>query len=238
VWPPPASTTAEPATQWPLTAVNSREGVTISSPTSTTPNSDTPCTKAAEGIAATLEKLEAQAECAHILTEDLDAAVEAELNAQVMVLERALKAVAPVRRAICGPIESEDVSWVGTSRESSVTYFPQRGLRLAGGSRMAGDYDDTRGAYKGSALVLWADGTLGQLEYSGEWTKWMREANRLESIAIPITTREALQQWNLEDLLASLTAALNEQAQRAGTAEKERAIARAARLAAVAALAR
>ena len=76
------------------------------------------------------------------------------------------------------------------------------------------------------------------MEFSGDWTLVEPEEDRLRPVALSITVREALQEWNLEELLAALSAALNKQAERAKPTKADRARARAARLAAMATLAR
>ena len=209
----------------------------MKSPTDTSTNSDAPCNESEDGIAAALERLEAQAESARLLTEDFNAAIEAETNAEIMVLERALKAIAPVRRAICRPIATEDILWNPSGHNYCVNHFPQHGITLAGGYTIEGDPDDPDISCSGSSLVLWADGTFGLMVYTAGWLTCVGGAVRVERTAMPITLRQALPQWSLEELLAALTAVLNEQVERVPPAEKERAIARAVRLATVAALA-
>lgn len=210
----------------------------MTSPTIASTSSGATSVNPDDEIAATLAQLEAQAEAVCIVMEDYNAAVQAELNAEVMVLERALRAVSPMRRSLCKPVVSEDYLWNDEGHDCSTKHFPQHGVELSGGWLIQGDPDDPQINCMGSSLVLWADGTLGELGYAAEWLTDVGGTVRLECTAEPVTTRQALQKWNLEELLAKLTAALKEQAEHVDPAEKERAIARAARLTAVAGLAR
>lgn len=169
----------------------------------------TPSTPVAafEGLATTVSRLASTVTELAPAAADLEATTTDALDAEADVVDAAIALVRPLLPHLARAIRS---SWTGTSTDGLCgteqwETFPLRGLVLAGSLRTAeGGHNDTRGSISGQALVLWSDGSLADVYTTGMWTRWDRESPWLTRTAVPTTAREAVEGWEVDDLLKCL----------------------------------
>lgn len=161
-------------------------------------------------------------------------AIASERAAEVQVLEQVIALVKPALRALCGRIVATydvshhaDVNYGGgvcktTSRE-------ERGFCIAGDARA---YEDTpqanSGGYEGQGLWLLADGTLAEIAWSGNWSRWQGSSWGYASVLHPVTF--SAREWKLNECLESIESALAKQLAGNKPAVTEAALARATKL--------
>lgn len=147
---------------------------------------------------------------------ELESAIDAERSAEADVLTAAIEAARPALRAICSRMVSRDTDFhiadVNKAR-SVVEYHAERGLHLAGAANGERDQPrDNDGGYEGEGLFLLSDGSLARRTWSGAWSKWQGATDDLRSTLAPITVREAMDEWDLDDCLKNLHEALSKAA--------------------------
>jgi hypothetical protein len=160
------------------------------------------------GIAATAAQVAAQ-------HGELESAIDAERYAEAAILERAIAAAKPALRAICSALRSRDTTTgladPDKQRREYETHA-ERGLRLDGDAKAEREQSRAdSGTYGGSALYLLDDGTLAERTWSGRWTRWQGGTDETLSTLRPVTPREAMDSWDLDDCIESLRAALEGQ---------------------------
>lgn len=148
----------------------------------------------------------------------VEAAEAAELGDQISLLEAAIARVCPVLGMISARIESSYVRFVdGVGGVDTQRFFRRRGVVLAGPGEQAigqGRSGVRGGQVGGDSLVLWEDGSPGCIRYSGSWSCYSGDADRMRTSAAAVTPRHALIQYDLECCLSSLDRALTLAAER------------------------
>lgn len=140
-------------------------------------------------------------------------AIEKERDAEAQVLAAAIETARPALWAITYKIKSsERTFWPDSVRtETEYETYQHDGLRLAG-SGPTRDYPTANaGTYKGRALYLLEDGTLVKVVYGGDWSKWQGSSSGWDTQFTPITCREAMDKWKLEECIQSISEALDKQ---------------------------
>lgn len=92
------------------------------------------------------------------------------------------------------------------------------GIVVAGEGLQRDNPRDNRGSYEGSHLILSHDGVLYELSYFGDWSKWQGSSWGWEAELAAIDEGEAVDSFNLEEIVSSLSEALD--AQLSGNAKK------------------
>lgn len=147
------------------------------------------------------------------LAEEHSDAIDKEREAEAQVLAAAIETARPALPAITAKIKtSERTFWPDSVRtETEYETYQQDGRRLAGAGPTR-DYPTANdGKYKGSALYLLEDGTLVKVRYEGTWTKWQGRAEGWEAQCTPITCREAMDVWRLDECVKAISDALDKQ---------------------------
>jgi len=94
-------------------------------------------------------------------------------------------------------------------------HHDQRGLILINEFKQECTDRDTRGEYSGWQLVLFADGTFGTLERSGDWSRWQGESSGWGiSEEETLTPGEAIRRYSLKDIMHGLASELEEAKER------------------------
>jgi hypothetical protein len=168
-----------------------------------------------------------------------EAAIAAERDVEAAILTQAIEAARPALRAIAQRIVTSERTYWPTSATtaSDEQYHDVRGVCVSDG--VPGPLRDhpraNRGAYQGTDLFVLVDGSLLELAYSGQWSRWQGEGSSWETTARVLTPREAMDGYDLATVLGYLADKLARQARVAQTAKARD---RAERLEAVVKLAR
>jgi hypothetical protein len=166
------------------------------------------------------------------------AAIDAEREAEAAVLERAIAAARPALRAIAGVITQTYYSTSGRNGLNPVkrdAHFDERGLCIGDEYTRENDESGNRGTLGGERLYLLTDGRLAVVERDGTWSCWQGEPDQYEATMAFVSLREAMADWDLDGALQAIAEALGKQARAKATAAAQE---RAARLAALAQLAK
>jgi hypothetical protein len=167
-------------------------------------------------------------------------AKRAAIEAEALILERALAAAKPGLKAIVSRIRSaERTAWHDNAYTSSeYDHAEKRGVRVAGvkGPQQIHPRDNS-GQYEGEALFVMEDGSLAEGSYSGSWTRWQGQGSGWQMKLVSLSAVEAMEGWELPEVLEGLAQALDAQlGKRAEPAKAARE--RAEKLAAIAKLAK
>lgn len=171
----------------------------------------------------------------------MTAAIDSERAAEAALLEAAIDAVRPALRALSSRLQSRYYCTSGANGCNPVEradHFTDRGLVLVDDYGSQKDRTGNRGDYRGTRLVVLSDGQLARLERGGSWSHWQGEDNEFDVTLTLVTPLQAVKQYALADILASLRDALQRQLDGAAPKRTAAAQARAEKLTAIAALAR
>lgn len=137
--------------------------------------------------------------------------IEQEAEALDAILEKIRPLLAVVARQVQVAYHDSGEQF-STSHEE---YHDKRGLVLL--DRFGQEcYDrDTRGAYTGSRLILWQDGTLSCLERVGEWSRWQGEPSGWYiDKEEDLTTEQAVRRYGLAAIVQGLADEIVEASER------------------------
>ncbi len=169
-------------------------------------------------------------------SDELASAIDAERSAEAAVLDAVIAAAKPGLRAVCSRM-LKSYAVLTDEGDERKTRFAEKGLLLDGsGAQSRGERGATRGPYSGEDLYLLDDGRLARVTYLGGWSRWQGESSSWEAEMKILTTRDAMNAWALDKLIAEIVKAFD--AALAGDATKRSAAARerAAKLRAIAEL--
>ena len=118
-------------------------------------------------------------------------------RAATTAIKKGIRALVPIM-PYCADRIVASVDHVGAAHRAAIIYHPVAGVILAGGpvdeDRSAAD----SGCVTGTALVVWEDGRLERLIYSGFWKREHGEYHRTwRSEAAPVTLADAVHEWPL-----------------------------------------
>jgi len=141
------------------------------------------------------------------------AAIAAERDAEAAVLERAIALTKPALRAVTSKLLQYYASTGGQNGcnpQKVRDYFDSPGLILV--NKYYNDSDETgnRGTFCGDRLVLMLDGSLSVATREGTWSHWQGEWSSFQATLTPLTAREAVERYKLDDILRSLRDAFGE----------------------------
>ncbi len=128
---------------------------------------------------------------------------------ELATLERACKAAAPlVPHLGTHPQRDERTFWPDSScSETETTAFKGLAIHLLDDTEAYQKHPrGQRGKYAGSGLWLDSEGQLRLLTYAGIWSRWQGEASSWKATASTVTPADALERWELGELLAALEA--------------------------------
>ena len=156
----------------------------------------------------------------------MTSAFEEERDAEAALLGQIVDAVRPALKALSNRLKASERVWWPTNAEtaSQKSYHPERGVRLDGSGPERDFPHANDGAITGRDLVLLDSGDFATLDWSGSWTKWQGRSSSEESTLTRISPREVVDEWDAEDLAATLAKKL--QAHADGRSEKTTAAAR------------
>jgi hypothetical protein len=140
-------------------------------------------------------------------------AIGEERDAKAQVLAAAIETAQPALSAITYKIESSQRTFWPDSVRTETEYetYQQDGLRLGGPGPLCDYPTAIDGLYKGRALYLLEDGTLVNVRYRGNWSRWQGASSGWKAEFTPITCREAMDKWKLEECIQSISEALDKQ---------------------------
>ena len=72
--------------------------------------------------------------------------------------------------------------------------------------------DGNTGVYEGTMLVLAQDGALHETTAGGSWSQWQGAWSTQERTIAPMTARQAMDSYDLDDCLTALAGKLQKQA--------------------------
>ena len=162
-----------------------------------------------------------------------------EREAEAALLGRIITTVKPALRALASAIKSRDYQTAGRNGCNPVhTYdtFDDRGVCLVDGFDHDKDETGNRGTNSGSRLYLLDDGRLAEVEREGTWSRWQGEPDTWEATLTIVSAVEAVDRYELADMIEALNTKLAEQLKGAKPVRTKAAQARASKLAAVASL--
>ncbi len=157
----------------------------------------------------------------------MTSAFEEERAAEAALLAQIVDAVRPALKALSNRLKASERVWWPTSVEtaSEKTYHPERGVLIDGEGPERDFPRANDGAIVGRDLVLLDDASFAVLTWSGNWTRWQGRSSEESSTLTRITTREVVDEWNVEEIALVLADWL--EAQRDGKAVKTTAAAKA-----------
>jgi hypothetical protein len=186
---------------------------------------------------ASPEELGPKARRAGEAAAELAAAVAAERDAEAELLTEAIEAARTGLRAICGRRRVRDATW--TTQEGTVPHaehedYSQPARRLVGAETALEDSSRASGGrYEGNALWILVDGTLAEVTYYGQWTRWQGGRSEWQAKVEIVTPREAMNNWELADVVEALSQALDGALKGKADVRTKAALARAAKLRAI-----
>lgn len=168
-------------------------------------------------------------------------AAEAELAAKSELLSNVIQLVKPALRAI-GTKPQLSRRWVG--RRDDVTRYTKRCVALScdqpmvGPERDSDNYSDTRGGFEGQDLLLREDGAIVELTYTGSWSNWQGETSSWTATVKEYASVEEAMADGWDNVELYVSCIVDAVAAAKGSREKstKKAIERAEKLAALAAL--
>jgi hypothetical protein len=169
-----------------------------------------------------------------------EAAINAERDAEALVLQTAIDAAKPALRAVCSRMLRVDKSTSGNNGCNPVEdqqYFEERGLVLVDDFDKGRDTTGNRGWLGGYRIVLLSDGTLAKVEREGSWSCWQGEWTGWEATLTPMTARDVMDREELDECLKAISTALDKQISSKRDEATKAALARAEQLRALATLA-
>jgi hypothetical protein len=178
---------------------------------------------------------------AQVVTEhtEYEGALAAQNEAEAALLTRIIETVKPALRALASGIVKTygDTSGQnGCNPVSEREYFAERGVCLVNAYTSTKDTTGNRGTWQGERLYLLSDGRLAEASRTGEWSCWQGEWDRYEATLKIVDAAYAVKDYELADIVESLTEKLNEQIKGQKTTRTKAARSRAERLAALATL--
>lgn len=181
----------------------------------------------------TIAELQARAAEVAETAERHSAAIRAERDAEAEVLAAGIEAVRPALPALCSRIKRSSYETAGRNGCNPVSrydYHGERGAVLVDNYDSEKDETGNRGRLGGERLYLLSDGRLAVVTRDGSFSHWQGEADRWESRLAVVTPREAMNDYELDAVLAALAEALDKQARGHASENTEKALARAAAL--------
>jgi hypothetical protein len=173
------------------------------------------------------------------VTDEYEAAIALERDAEVQLLTAVIEVVRPGLRAICSRLLKREACTGGRDGCNPVEkkeYFEQRGIILVEDFRRVRDETGNEGTYEGRALALLATGELAIITREGTWSLWQGSWNREEHTMKCVTVAEAMNTFDADDCVAALRNALDKQLNSKRQEATKAALARAEQLRAIAAL--
>ena len=165
------------------------------------------------------EKIEAISKAATAVAADYEAnqaAIGLERDTEAAVLELAIKAALPGLKAVAGRVQTKCTTrWHNGYSSDVKEKSTDRFIALAGDGATADHPRDDRGGYEGYRLLLSAVGRLFEVTYTGHWSRWQGEGGSLETEWKELTPRQAMDVYDLEDLVDAITKAVQGVASRA-----------------------
>ena len=165
------------------------------------------------------------------------AAIQAERDAEAVILSTAIASAKPALKALSSKIVSESYETGGQNGCNPVhryEHHKEQGLVLVDDWSSAKDESGSRGALAGKRLYLLSDGRLAKVERTGSFSHRQGEADEYTTTLKIIDPRMAMDAWELVDALKGLMEALEKQVGRKEATATAKA--RAERLAALAKL--
>lgn len=145
----------------------------------------------------------------------LDAAIDEERTAEAAVLAAAIEAARPAWNAISCRLTKRQFN---TSGRNGLHPASETEYHLARGCILINEYikdegtSGDSGTFHGSLLVLTAAGQLAVLNRTGHWSNWQGASNEWTSeFSIYKDARAAMDDWELDEALTGLAAALTKQ---------------------------
>ena len=173
----------------------------------------------------TLKNLSEQAQAVAGEQEDLDRAIDEERTAEAAVLERVIEAIRPGLRALSGRIRTAvdrrhhaDVNYHGGTTEEE--YDPRCGIRVAGSGPEEDCPRANAGSYEGCDLYLLSDGSFLELTYEGSWSRWQGSSWGWTSVATILSPREVMDEYALDPIVQTISAAVSKAATSEGRAKR------------------
>lgn len=166
-------------------------------------------------------------------------ALTTEQQAEGALLTKIIATVKPALRALASGIKSRDYSTAGRNGLNPVhTYdtFTERGVLLVDEYDHDKDESGNRGTNGGSRLYLLDGGQLAEVAREGTWSRWQGEPDTYEATLTIISAGEAVDRYELADMVQAISTKLEEQAKGSKAKRTKAAQARAEKLAAVASL--
>lgn len=172
------------------------------------------------------------------MAEEHTSAIDTLQKEEAGLLAASIETVRPALSAITYKIKSSERTFWPDSVTTATEYesYQHDGLRLAGAGPTR-DYPSANdGQYEGRALYLLEDGSLVNVRYTGTWTRWQGRSSGWEAQFTPVTCREAMDQWEIEECVRHIATALQKQVDGKLSDATEAAKSRAAKLSALAEL--
>jgi len=164
-----------------------------------------------EAVNKLVEKLNQIAPLATKVAELKSSTIEQETAALESIIER----IKPLLAVTSHQIKTGYNTSGHQSGSEHDHYHDQKGLILVNEFKQECTDRDTRGEYSGWQLVLFADGTFGTLERSGDWSRWQGESSGWGiSEEETLTPGEAIRRYSLKDIMHGLTSELEEATER------------------------
>jgi hypothetical protein len=189
-----------------------------------------------EVTSETLTTLAATAATVATQHEEYQAALTTQQEAEAALLGRIIDTVKPALRALASGIVKTygDTSGQnGCNPVSEREYFEERGVCLVNAYTSTKDSSGNRGTWEGERLYLLSDGRLAETSRTGEWSCWQGEWDRYEATIKIVDAAYAVKDYELADIVETLTEKLNEQIKGQKTTRTKAATERAAKLAAL-----
>jgi hypothetical protein len=171
----------------------------------------------------------------------LDAAAAAETAAEAAILQRAIEIARPALRALCSRLRAEHYTSSGqnglhpTERSSwhEGSYLCLTDAKFAPATESS---DGNVGRYVGCDYGVSRDGSYVCVTYSGRWSRWQGAGDTLVTTVESVTAEEMADASDVSEVLTRLADALRRSAEGGAPARAAKALARAAKLTAIAAL--
>jgi hypothetical protein len=147
-------------------------------------------------------------------SEDYDAAISEERDAEAEILSAAIEAARPALRALSNRLilsKYQSSGRNGCNWEEREEVSEYRGFQLAEDFSRQPNGTGNRGTYSGEALILTDSGKLLSCERSGTWSP-CGEGDETRYEYSEVSAREAMNVWELEACLEKLQKKLKEQA--------------------------
>jgi hypothetical protein len=191
----------------------------------------------ANAVNELVEKIEQTAPHVAEQYDEHQAAIQAERDAEAVILGKAIASARPALKALSSKIVSESYETGGQNGCNPVHRYEnhkEQGLVLIDDWDSEKDETGNRGALVGERLCLLSDGRLAEVKRKGSFSHWQGEADEYTTTLKIVDPRTAMDKWELVDALKGLMEALEKQAGRKDATATAKA--RAERLAALAKL--